>query len=215
MPDALPGALQRLLPPGAGAGWADPRGNYPLWPGEALPGAMPARRAEFAAGRHAARMALQRASLPPVAIPYGPDRAPVWPAGVIGSISHSATACLAVAMRAGPWRGIGVDLEPAVPLDPTLWDTVLLPREQAALAHLPPADRGLAALRIFCAKEAVFKAHHPLTQALVGFEVMAVVLTGQTFTGTFLTDIPPLGRGERVQGHVMHADGHILALATV
>ena len=36
---------------------------------------VPARRREFAAGRTAARRALGRS----VAIPMGPDRAPVWP----------------------------------------------------------------------------------------------------------------------------------------
>lgn len=210
MPDAMLVTLRTLLPPGAGVGWADPRADHPLIAGEDLPRATPPRLAEFAAGRHAARMALRAIGLPDVAIPHGPDRAPVWPDGVIGSITHTATTCLAVAMHAGPLRGIGIDLEPAAPLDSALWETILLPHEQAAL---PQADRGLAALHVFCAKEAAFKAHYPLTSALVGFEVMAVHIEGDRFVGTFQTAIPPLAMRDRVQGRILLMDGHIFALA--
>ena len=213
MPEAATATLLPWLPPGTGVGSADPRASYPLLPGEDLPRATPARKVEFAAGRHAARMALRAIGLPAVAIPHGADRAPIWPDGVIGSITHTTTACLAVALRIGPVRGIGIDLEPAAPLDQGLWGTILLPQEQDALLHLPQPDRGLAALRIFCAKEAVFKAQYPLTRALVGFEVVQVRVSGDHFSGTFQTAIPPLAKGDSVQGHFVQTDGHILALA--
>ncbi len=213
MPEALLTALRAMLPPGAGAGWADPRGDYPLLPGEVLPGARPARLAEFAAGRHAARVALRGIGLRAVPIVHGADRAPVWPEGVVGSITHTADACLAVTLRAGPVRGIGIDLEPAMPLDRDLWDTILVPRERAALIRLDEPQRGLAATCIFCAKEAAYKAHYPATRALVGFEVMEVVVLGDQFTGTFLTAIPPLARGDTIRGRLARTDRHILALA--
>ena len=36
MPDSLCRALAALLPPDAGAGWADPRKAHALWPGEGV-----------------------------------------------------------------------------------------------------------------------------------------------------------------------------------
>lgn len=215
MPDSLCRALAALLPPDAGAGWADPRKAHALWPGEGVARATPTRQAEFSAGRHAARMALRAIGLSDAAIPQGCDRAPIWPAGIIGSITHSATACLAVAMQADAMRGIGIDLEPALPMDAALWDSILLPAEQGALATLPPADRGLAALRIFCAKEAAFKAHYPTTCALVGFEVMEVHIDTDRFTGTFQTALAPLRAGQCLHGRIIQSHGHILALATL
>jgi 4'-phosphopantetheinyl transferase EntD len=213
MAEAMIPALGRVLPSGTGVGWTDPGIGYALMPGEGLPRAILPRLREFAAGRHAARLAMRNIGLPAAAIPHGPDRAPVWPAGVIGSITHTATACLAVSMRIGSQRGIGVDLEPSLPLPPTLWDTVLLPQEHASVLQVDDHHRGLVALRLFCAKEAIFKAHYPLTRALVGFEVMAVSLIGATFTGVFQTALPPFGRGDRVQGQILQGGGHILAVA--
>ena len=96
---ALAQALRALLPPGLAIGWSDPTAAAPLWPGEALPGAIPRRQTEFSAGRAAARAAMTSLGFAAAAIPAAPDRAPVWPPGITGSISHSATACLAILGR--------------------------------------------------------------------------------------------------------------------
>ena len=48
----------------------------------------PARLAEFAQGRMHARIALARFGLADASIPMGSKRAPLWPAGFVGSISH-------------------------------------------------------------------------------------------------------------------------------
>ena len=80
--------------------------------------AVPSRRAEFVAGRTLARVAMRRLGLPPQALPVGPDRAPLWPANIVGSITHAAGYCaVAVGARcasssAPGLRSIGLDLEP-------------------------------------------------------------------------------------------------------
>ncbi|MBN1173619.1 MAG: 4'-phosphopantetheinyl transferase, partial [Micromonosporaceae bacterium] len=50
--------------------------------------AVPRRRAEFTTGRHCARLALASLGVEPAAILAGPDRAPRWPAGIVGTITH-------------------------------------------------------------------------------------------------------------------------------
>ncbi len=150
--DHLAAVARGLLPEGAAVAAADPGQLYPLLPGEALPGAIPSRGREFSAGRHAARTALALLGLPSCPIPQGDDRAPVWPSGISGSITHTHLACLAAVIR-GPV--LGLDLEEDLPLDTFLWDSILGPEEQAWASGAP--DPGFAAKLIFSAKEAARK----------------------------------------------------------
>ncbi|WP_230801723.1 4'-phosphopantetheinyl transferase family protein [Seohaeicola saemankumensis] len=163
----------------------------PLLPIEevAMRRAVPSRRAEFTAGRAAARLALQRLGLPPAAIPSAPDRSPVWPAGVTGSISHAAGLCVAVLLR-DPAATLGLDIEEATPLDEDLWPLVLTPSELLSLDTHPPAQRGRIAKRIFSIKEAAYKAQFPLTGAVIGFQALEVTPDFTTHTAQICcTDI--------------------------
>jgi 4'-phosphopantetheinyl transferase EntD len=123
--------------------------------------ALPRRRDEFLTGRATARRALVDAGYEPVAVPRGERGAPVWPDGVVGSISHAGGWCVAVVGRAGvddDVRGIGVDLHCSGGLDdPAVRVWVLTPWERV---H----DRGCGYVDVvFAAKEAVFKAVNPAT----------------------------------------------------
>lgn len=202
----LLGLLRDMAPEGAGLGWADPHRNYPLMPGEAVPGAVPARLREFAAGRDAARMALAGIGVAGVAIPHGGDRAPVWPPGVVGSITHTATACLAIALPSRLCRGIGLDLEEDSPLPPDLWDVVLRPDEQDGAT-------GDSAKAVFCAKEAAYKAQYPISRTVYGFDQMQVNQSGDRFRAVFRGPVPPFQRGDSIEGQLSRGHGHILALA--
>jgi 4'-phosphopantetheinyl transferase EntD len=149
----------------------------PLWPAEqiAMARALPARLAEFSAGRAAARAAIRHLGLPPTAIPVGPDRAPIWPAGVVGSISHTAGVCAAIVAQVGAIHGIGVDLEPNEPLDTDLWAEVCGDDELEWLAGLPKAQRGQAARLIFSAKECTYKCIYPQVRTVLGFDAIAIL----------------------------------------
>jgi len=202
MPD-LAAALQAVLPAGVGVGWADPKATATgLLPGESLPGAVPARLAEFAAGRRAARAALRDLGWSAMAVPMGPDRAPVWPAGLVGSISHCNNRCVAIVSAAH--LGLGIDLEPDNPLEPDLWPEVLGAGDSA--------DSGLMAKAVFCAKEAAYKAQYPQSRALFGFDVLRVVMDADLFTATFRRDIPPFPSGFVIAGRIVRAQGHVAAL---
>ena len=169
MTQTLRAALRAMLGPDVGIGITDPRApSQPLWPDErpAMARAIPKRLAEFTAGRQAARAAMADLGLPPAAIPMGDDRAPIWPAGLAGSIAHTDDICIAVISQSH--ESIGVDVEPATPLDRDLWDTVCTAEELGWLQTQP--DPGLAAKMIFCSKEAVYKAQYPLTGRVIGFE---------------------------------------------
>lgn len=181
--------------PGLRVGIA-PIGAVSLMPEEdaALTHAVPARRAEFSAGRAAAREAMGRA----LAVPMGADRAPIWPAGVSGSITHAAGWALAV-VGAGL---IGVDLEPDEDLPDEVRDTVLIPAERGV--------SGREARLIFSAKECAYKAQYPVTGELFGFEVIAVTLGEGMFRAEFQRDVGRFLRGQALEGRFALGGGFML-----
>jgi len=150
----------------------------PLRPAEAarVARAADSRRAEFAAGRSLARQALAALGGPDCAVPSGQDGAPVWPAGYVGSITHSRGQVAAAVVLRADLRALGIDLEAGVRFQPGMERLVLLPDEIAAL----PADAGraLAATVRFCAKEAFYKMQYPLTGRRLGFLDAKVDCTG-------------------------------------
>ena len=175
----------------------------------AVQNAVPRRVAEFHAGRAAARAGMVELALPPRPVPMGPDRAPVWPAGVTGSISHTDKACVAVLGCSRDWAGIGVDLEDAKPLDPLLVAQVCSVSEQAWLGIQPPRDRGLMAKLIFSIKEAAYKAQYPLTQQLFGYDGMRIKIdrANSQFTATFVMPQGMIAAGATLAGNYAHAAG--------
>lgn len=128
------------------------------------------RRAEFATGRVLARELLAGLGIRNAAIPAGADRAPIWPAGVVGSISHAGGWCAVAVARAGDVRCIGIDLEVDAPLDEDAWEIVLTTREREWLGAFARHERGPLAQRLFAVKEAVYKCQYPITRARLEFQ---------------------------------------------
>ncbi len=157
------GALARILPGGAaGAELLDDGGELPeILDGE-RPGvlhASPARVREFTAGRACAREALALIGEPPTALPVGDDGAPVWPDGVVGSITHKGLYRAAAAAPATILSGLGIDAEHDEKLPEGLLASIALPAELVLVESLLESRPGLAWDRLlFSAKEAAVKA---------------------------------------------------------
>jgi 4'-phosphopantetheinyl transferase EntD len=187
----------------------------------AVAAAVDRRRREFAAGRVAARQAMAELGVHGAPVRRGADRAPVWPDGVVGSIAHTATACLAAAALTGETpgavRSVAVDLEPDAALEPALWASVCTAEELAWLDARPAAARARLARAIFSAKECLYKAHYPLTRVLHGFEVLRVELdlAAAAFTGIFLREIGGFAVGDRLEGRLAAGCGLILTAVTL
>ncbi|MFZ5963197.1 4'-phosphopantetheinyl transferase family protein [Thalassococcus sp. BH17M4-6] len=167
----------------------------PLFPEEeaAVGRAVASRRAEFKAGRAAARAALAARGGPACAIPAGPDRAPVWPAGYCASITHTGSLCLAAAARLSDAQGVGLDLEVLQILEPGVLERVSTETERAGL----PADPDHAGARIFSAKEAAYKAQYPLSRTLFGFDGLRFDAEGDGRARLgFTRDIAPFAKGD-------------------
>lgn len=132
-------------------------------PPPALAGAVLKRQVEFAAGRWCAAHALRRSGYRgPPAIEIGEHRAPRWPAGYLGSISHSAGWAVAIAAANDGWHGMGIDLEQTMEESNAraLAGRIGNVAEMAlgARAGIPFATW---ATLLFSAKESLFKALYP------------------------------------------------------
>ncbi len=216
MPDTVPmpdtaSPWPDLLGPGiAWHGLAIGETPWPLHPDEAaaVAHAVPGRRQEFAAGRHCARLAqlALRGHAEPVLA--GPDRAPRWPAGLVGSISHDAGIAVAAVAHAAAVLSLGIDLDQWARFDLRLAAQICGPAERARLAAAGgPAAQQRQLAMLFCAKEAVYKAQHPLTGAWLDFadldlQLPAVAAVGAVghFSATLQRAAGHFGAGHGWQG---------------
>lgn len=132
------------------------------------------RRAEYLAGRYGAQQLLRGAGCRE-AVTMGADRAPLWPPGWRGSISHTNQWAIAVISPASTLLRPGVDIE--APATDALRDTVELfvtPQERAVLAA-NGIEEARALLIAFSVKESLYKSLYPLVQRFFGFEAAEIV----------------------------------------
>ena len=104
------------------------------------------RMAELEAGRVYAKRALAMMGIENVDLPVGPDRAPRWPKGVVGSLTHvrglNGSHVAAAVGWARDIRGIGIDVEYTMAPAPDIWKTILTKRELDQISALPADRRG-------------------------------------------------------------------------
>jgi 4'-phosphopantetheinyl transferase EntD len=190
--------IEQVLP--ADVAVFETRGDLdePLFPVEAaaVAAVVDRRRREFVTGRACARHALGQLGFPRVAVPTGLRGAPVWPPGVVGSLTHCAGFRAAAVARVEHWRCLGIDAEEHAPLPEGVLEVVALPDERDRLAVLAAAYPGPCWDRIlFSAKESVFKAWFPLTRTWWGFEDISVIIepAAGTFSARLLVPGPVAG----------------------
>ncbi|NUR63823.1 MAG: 4'-phosphopantetheinyl transferase superfamily protein [Catenulispora sp.] len=144
-----------------------------LFPEEeaAIARAVEKRRREYITARHCARLAMARLGLPPVAIGTGGNREPLWPAGVVGSMTHCDGYRAAAVARSVDVPGLGIDAEPHGALPTGVLDTIARPDEVPMLEALAAARPQVWWDRLlFSAKESVYKAWYPVAERWLGFE---------------------------------------------
>ncbi len=139
--------------------------------GAATPAGLARRRASGAARIVARELLRQLGAAAAAPLPRSPSGAPEGPAGVIGSLAHDADFAVAAAARRGRIIGLGVDVEPAEPLPADVIDMVL-----SAAELREAAGDGVRRRLVFVAKEAVYKATHPLDGMWLDFEDIEVRL---------------------------------------
>ncbi|MBA2669899.1 MAG: 4'-phosphopantetheinyl transferase superfamily protein [Gemmatimonadetes bacterium] len=173
--------------------------------------AVASRRRAFLAGRYCARRALA-ALLPGGAelqVGYGPHGAPIWPDGVVGSITHTGSLASAAVALATDVRGLGIDSERLERFERStdIARLVVLPEESA----IGVPDR-LRLPLVFSAKEAIFKCLYPLVGRRFWFDdaVLREVTKDGTFTARLTTALAPgIGPDLRIEGRFEFDADHV------
>ena len=144
-----------------------------------LAGATAKRRLEFRAGRACARRAIERIGFTVAAgaLARDVDGVPVWPDGVVGSITHAGRLATAAVAKASEAFGLGVDVE-AVMSEQVAADIAGLIASEQESVFVTETLR-LARLEtltlVFSIKESVFKAVYPPTRRHFDYLDCAVV----------------------------------------
>jgi 4'-phosphopantetheinyl transferase EntD len=179
-----------------------------------MEGAVALRRAEFATARACARQALRNLGLPPGPILRGAKREPLWPKGIVGSITHCTGYRAAAVARANQVLTIGIDAEPHAAIEARVTRRVLDEEERAWIAGAPAGvhwDR-----LIFSAKESVYKAWFPLTRRWLGFDEARVAIDPGTgvFEARLLVQ-SPANMPHALSGRYLISDGLVITAIAV
>lgn len=151
---------------------ADSAIAYPL----PIARSVPKRRAEFFFGRLAAAEAMRAAGWAAQPVAIGPQREPVWPAGIVGAISHSAGLAASCVSSVQRLQGVGIDIEQALTADAAaeVEDEVLTCAERQLLRSVGQLPHGLRLALAFSAKESIYKGLFGTVGQYFGFEAVAI-----------------------------------------
>jgi 4'-phosphopantetheinyl transferase EntD len=193
-----------------------------LFPDEeaAVARAVEKRRREFATGRGCAHRAMARLGIAASSVPSGNRGQPLWPPGIVGSITHCDGYRACAVARRSDLAALGVDAEPHAPLPAGLLHDVAGPNESAAIGRLSRSKPEIRWDRLlFSAKEAVFKAWFALTERRLEFEDAVIDFDPEEgrFKARLLVAGPLVGgrRLQKLEGRWEVEDRLILTAVTV
>lgn len=179
------------------------------------------RRANFADARWCAHQALRPlgADLAEQPIGKGMRGMPLWPTGVVGSMTHTDRYRAAIVAPRSSARSIGIDAEPNDPLPEGVLESIATPSELKRVADLQ-AKTPRGGIRwdrlLFCAKEATYKAWYPVTGRWLGFSDAEIILAEDgSFAVRILIDPTAVDNGAPVmtmRGRYVHRRGLLLTL---
>ena len=147
------------------------------------------RRIEFAAGRECARRALKELGVFEQAILQGPSREPLWPSGIVGSITHCEGYCAAAVASGRDLLSIGIDAELNSPLPDGVLKVVAVEDEIEMLQALRDEHRICWDRLLFSVKESIYKAWYPVGRSWLDFDEARVILDQED--SSFVAQISP------------------------
>jgi len=178
------------------------------------------RRAEFLAGRFAARQALALLGVDG-APGRNDDGSPRWPDRIVGSITHGAERALCAVAKAGDVRAIGIDAERLLGegAKDGLLARICDDDERALLGlSLAPPEHQLVTFA-FSAKESLYKCLFPLVGRFMDFSAARVVAAlaaegGATVSGELTLELSvdwsdEFRRGRRLRASFLASEGHV------
>jgi phosphopantetheine--protein transferase-like protein len=151
--------------------------DYALYPEERalIRKAIAKRQKEFGAGRSCARRCLNRLGITGCVLSKQPDGSIAWPAGIVGSISHSNTWCGATVARREDAVGLGFDIETVARMTRDIAKRVLTSLEMDWVSARHENDARMWFTLMFSAKESIYKCLSPLVGKRIGFHDAQII----------------------------------------
>ena len=173
------------------------------------PPAATKRAAEFADGRHCAGQLLQAFGVDSK-VGVADDRAPIWPVGFTGSISHSEAWVACAVTPTQTLASIGIDTERIASREvrDDVMDTIATDAEWKLIEQFCVDDETAFTL-LFSAKEAFYKCWFPVVKAYFDFfDVELVSANRSSLTLKVLSSNPAYGVGpdRLVVEYLVHDD---------
>lgn len=173
------------------------------------------RLQHFALGRACARLALRELTGGESCIGMMSSGSPAWPAGIVGSITHSRLLVAAAAAHVGDIQDLGIDVEDATRHSARLERWACTEGERTTLGVLP-VPRGSAGWStiVFSAKEAVYKAVNPSTGIALRFHDVELDVdpAARAFAVRVVRPIDgPTDWAQRLTGRYEVVDGIVLS----
>jgi 4'-phosphopantetheinyl transferase EntD len=131
--------------------------------------ACPRKKNEFALGRAAVRQALRELGEDCVPVLRGDCGEPLWPKGVLGSITHCWPWSVALVARTARPLAIGIDLESLEEAGRVDISRLICTAKELNWVHHGSSLRDRGAM-IFSAKEAVYKGFYPFLRQYIDFK---------------------------------------------
>lgn len=140
---------------------------------EALRHAVRKRQAEYVASRWLVSKLFETVGIHNFQLLNRSDRSPIWPTGIIGSLSHHDHKIFAVIDKRAKW--VGNDIE-RILSDHKAAElrSLIMTLEELALLNASGLSLSQATTLAFSIKETVYKAVYPDVQTLFGFEQVTI-----------------------------------------
>lgn len=182
--------------------------------------AVPKRKAEFLAGRYCCKQALSRFNIHNFTVGIGQNRAPQWPVGIKGAISHNTHHAMVALTADASTLGIGIDIETV--MSSKTMDNIkeaIIFGDEANHLNVADASPMVALSLIFSFKESFFKAAYPSTGYYFDFDAVTIDTIDYEkckFSLTVVQDLNPQIRpGMVFEGDFAFVDEQVISMIVV
>lgn len=151
------------------------------------------REKEHSLGRYCAQQATNAIGIHCSKISSDSQGLPIWPEGVVGSISHSKGLCLSAVAKSEDFQTIGIDIEQFNRMKERSIERIVHPEEKAEIGN----DLTKATL-LFSIKEAFYKAQFPIYKSHLNFKDLAFRydFSGQKAQLVWLAEKSPIAKAD-------------------
>lgn len=171
---------------------------------------------QHAATRRGAAQLLRAQGAGNTVVLRGPDRAPQWPPGFVGSMTHTASFAAVAVLRESMARSVGIDVEAELAADQQLLvrQYCLVDNEWDALVKGAPSLSEAQLLTLsFSAKEAVFKCLYPLVKRYFDFTCVRIFAVDEAMNLLSIqvldAEIARCADASVLTGSFQFAEGHV------